>query len=124
MCGSDGHCATASCVEDGYACPEDRICDPERAGADVHGCAYRSCVDEGYVCPETRVCEVGDFDDAHGCRSKTCDEGLECGDNTRCNTEGPGCVTLTCQADADCDCGYCINGGCAGRLNICVILPS
>jgi len=126
VCGSSGHCMAASCADDGFECASDRICDPERSGADANGCALRTCDTEGYTCPDGTVCDSsGDApSDAHGCRALSCGEGLECPRNTRCNPTGPGCVPQSCTADVDCDCGYCIGGQCAAGLNRCYVLPA
>lgn len=130
VCREDGHCTAASCVEDGHACPDDHICDPERAGADAHGCASRLCDLDAYACPDMTVCDdgewddVGYFSDAHGCRPLTCAEGFECPPNKECNPEGPGCVFMGCTTDTDCDCGACVFGACASRPNICLVKPS
>lgn len=34
-----------------------------------------------------------------------------------------GCTTASCTKDLDCDCGYCVNGSCAGNLGFCSYPP-
>jgi len=34
------------------------------------------------------------------------------------------CTTLACKSDVDCDCGYCVNGGCSASIGHCSSPPS
>jgi hypothetical protein len=123
----NGHCDIASCVTDGYSCPDGTICDPARPG-DAHRCAFLSCESEGFQCPSERpLCDpAAMFADGHGCRAPTCAEGAQCPINTRCKevSSAFSCVRLSCTSDAECDCGACVERQCQDRLFVCVTLPA
>ncbi|MFT3770518.1 MAG: hypothetical protein QM820_34245 [Minicystis sp.] len=149
-CGTDGRCQPDQCT-DSFSCGADSTCSPSDSAADAHGCAPLHCTD-GYVCPAETVCEsyapqhgcvpqscydgyvcAGETTcapsrtdaDAHGCAPPNCAEGYTCPANTRCDPESPyprGCVDVSCQTDADCDCGFCVGGWCKLGLSVCVEL--
>jgi hypothetical protein len=117
VCGEDGHCTLASCVDDGYACPSETVCAPEREGdghgcapslcdagdyecssdtvcapereGDGHGCAPSLCDSEGYTCPEWMTCDPTSGADAHGCQFVHCSDGFECAANYDCDAASP-----------------------------------
>jgi hypothetical protein len=124
-CDADGHCRPLSC-SDGFACADDQVCAPER-DADEHGCSAARC-DEGWTCPTGHVCQPGDEADENGCVAISCTAGFECPVNRRCVADSPylfthQCEILTCERDADCDCGYCINSACQDTLGYCALPP-
>jgi hypothetical protein len=115
-------CAPPRC-EDGFACPLDLVCRPT-AHADRHGCAPLPCYD-GWTCPEGTKCVVGSsFADGHDCAPLDCVDGYVCPPNSRCDPEAEAypnrCVPIPCDVDADCDCGFCIDGWCKLSLSVCV----
>ena len=122
-CAANGHCETMLC-NDGWSCTDDERCNPEASRADVHGCEPIACAD-GWECREGSVCDPDGAGphDAHGCRILHCQEpgGVTCGDNLDCDasTGGNGCRVRRCTADAECDCGTCVMGGCQSRPGVC-----
>jgi hypothetical protein len=100
-------------------CP-DTPCD-DGFGCDGTGHCVPTPCDAGYTCPAGKVCGMaGDFDE-HGCRTQHCSEGFACQPFEDCvaTPSGTGCVPQPCGADADCPCGACVNGACAGRIGAC-----
>lgn len=119
-CDANGHCVPASCM-DGYACPQERVCDPAGVMPDDHGCAYLSCT-AGYTCPDGYTCNPGaPGGTPHGCQAISCKDGFVCPANTDCDptATGHGCIKRSCSNDADCDCGACIQKKCYDKLWIC-----
>jgi hypothetical protein len=121
-CNAAGHCEVFPC-SDGFTCPTTTICSPSATGADANGCAPEPCT-AGYTCATGFQCASGIAGaDAHGCAPLPCSQ-TGCPTNFVCKTTATsgGCTAKTCSADGDCDCGYCIQGFCADRLNACVML--
>lgn len=119
-CNAAGTCELIPCT-DGYDCGPQALCAPTRAGHLPNGCAYRTCREDGFTCPAGTACwpAVGD---EHGCGAVRCDRGgAPCPMNSRCDpgAGGNGCRVKSCTADADCDCGACIEKLCQPRLFIC-----
>jgi len=85
---------------------------------------------EGHTCvaPQYRCNPTGGRADANGCELVACDAGWTCEENTRCTNPADkashGCTPLACKGDVDCDCGYCVNGGCSARVGHCMNPPS
>ncbi len=121
VCGADGHCAPRSC-EQGYSCPSGTVCAPERASG--HGCAPARCDLNEMTCADGEVCDPTSALPESHCRAKRCSEGAVCPKNLRCGGANDYCERLPCTADADCDCGACIQGTCRDRLFLCVQLPA
>jgi hypothetical protein len=115
-CGATGRCLPKRC-DAGYRCPEAYACAPARAGADAHGCAPADCNVDAYDCPDGFRCMPG-----QRCVPLTCGPDYRCSPNLDCkptSTAPHGCVRRACTADAECDCGACINGLCQDRLFVC-----
>lgn len=142
LCGSDADCTAhpgGKCVPtlqlcprcEGTACkypcnPNPDDCGPFDRCQPDGTCAPRRC-DDGYSCSGGR-CQVGSpRADAHGCEDIPCDDGWTCEENTRCSSppakDNHGCVRLHCKADADCDCGFCVDGFCETNLGVCTNAP-
>ena len=91
-------------------------------------CAPILC-NEGFECsPQIQRCNIGSpRANEHGCEYVACDDGWECEANTRCTAPTDpsthGCTVLECEADGDCDCGYCVNGHCASNFGTCTPAP-
>jgi hypothetical protein len=56
-----------------------------------------------------------------GCAVVHCGPDVPCKDGYDCTTTGAGdgCVQRACARDADCTCGYCVNGRCEPTLGYC-----
>jgi hypothetical protein len=106
-------CVTASDCASGEVC--NAVDDPCSATGIGSTC--------GPAC--TAGCDVGLRCNAAGaCEPVPCDQGFACSDNLRCDPavahstqavydRAHGCVTTSCQADADCpDAMFCVNGVC------------
>ena len=90
-------------------------------------CAPVLCT-EGTTCSVGSRCNVGSARaNASGCELIPCNAGWACTENTRCTAPNDpashGCLGVSCNVDADCDCGYCVNGGCAANLGFCSQAP-
>ena len=123
-CNAAGHCEAFPCA-DGFTCPAATVCSSSATGADANGCAPQPCT-AGYACAADFHCAAGSAGaDAHGCAPPPCSE-TGCPVNFVCRTTATsgGCTAKTCSADGDCDCGFCIQGLCASRLKVCVLLPA
>ena len=123
-CNAAGHCELFPCA-DGFTCPAATVCSPSATGADGNGCAPQPCT-AGYACAGGFQCAVGTVGaDPHGCAPQPCSQ-TGCPINFVCRTTATsgGCTTKTCSVDGDCDCGFCIQGFCANRLNACVMPPA
>jgi hypothetical protein len=144
-CTTDADCApNGTCVRTVEGCPqcEHRECvypppactqSPDNCGPIARCQADGSCApllcDDGYECPEGSRCKVDSARaNEHGCEKIPCDDGWSCEENTRCTApEDPashGCAPLTCSSDADCDCGFCVNGLCQSNLGMCSYPPA
>ena len=142
---SDDCNAGGTCVSTVGGCPrcEARACHyppppctqvPDSCGADARCQADGTCkpllCTEGHTCvaPYYRCNPTGGRADASGCELVPCDAGWTCEENTRCTNPGDkvshGCTTLACKSDVDCDCGYCVNGGCSASIGHCSSPPS
>ena len=123
-CNAAGHCETFPCAA-GFKCPAATVCSTGATGADANGCAPQPCT-AGYACADGFQCAAGTAGaDAHGCAPQPCSQ-TGCPINFVCQptaTSG-GCTTKTCSVDGDCDCGFCIQGYCANRLNACALTPA
>ena len=123
-CNAAGHCETFPCA-DGFTCPGATVCSPGATGADANGCAPQPCT-AGYACAAGFQCAAGTAGaDAHGCAPQPCSQ-TGCPINFVCRTTATsgGCTAKTCSVDGDCDCGFCIQGFCANRLNACALPPA
>jgi hypothetical protein len=113
--------ASSRCVP---PCSASSCPDGERCGAGGH-CEPILC-SEGFICSDTTICDPGRaLSDEHGCRPLTCSEGFVCAINETCaeNTGTRGCARITCDRDADCACGACVNDACSLRLGTCWVPP-
>jgi len=113
---------TPPCTTQPDSCAPDGRCQPDGT------CAPLAC-DAGYACGDPYRCRPGSARaDTHGCELIPCDDGWSCGLNARCTAPGQtsdhGCTTLSCTADADCDCGFCVKGQCASALGFCSFAPA
>lgn len=105
VCGTLGQCVPGSCVADGYVCPADALCDPERT-ADPTGCVPRSCDGDGYECPDYLICDVDAPGDPHGCRTRLCDEGFSCSEGRVCDPGAEGLDSRGCRESSCATDGY------------------
>jgi hypothetical protein len=121
-CNASFRCEAIPCSE-GYPCPVDDVCALSGKTDATHGCRAQACT-SGYVCPSGKHCAVGAMGaDSHGCEADPCSQ-TGCPMNRECLPGGwptGGCQLRKCASDADCDCGYCVLGTCAERLNICAV---
>jgi hypothetical protein len=111
VCGDNGHCLVASCVDDGFTCPTDSVCDPERTG-DAHGCTPALCDSEGFACASDTVCDPSRPGDSHGCAALSCEtEGYVCPESMTCDpattdplvgSDAHGCRLLHCTEGKEC----------------------
>ncbi len=122
-------CEERKCVYPPPACTQspDNCGDTARCQADGR-CAPLLC-DDGYTCLAGTRCAKGSARaNEHGCEPIPCDDGWTCTENTRCTSPvdpwSHGCTALACQADTECDCGYCVNGVCQSNLGMCSHPPS
>jgi hypothetical protein len=121
-CNASFRCEAIPCSE-GYPCAVDDVCALSGKTDATHGCRAQACT-SGYVCPSGKHCAVGAMGaDSHGCEADPCSQ-TGCPMNHECLPGGwptGGCQLRKCASDADCDCGYCVLGTCAERLNICSV---
>ena len=136
-CKTDGACEVVPCTE-GNACGTDYRCNAALVKEGNQGCEPTPC-NEGYTCssglrcyscPADTRCSVGSSRaDRYGCEYVPCSDGYACPENSRCAVTAPaaydhGCATMFCKSDGDCDCGYCVNGGCSADPGTCQTPPS
>lgn len=117
-CEADGHCRVHPCA-DGFACGQQRRCNPSAMLADANGCEPIPCYETGGVtCPAEQAC-VNDGSPHSatlpGCLAVPCNDPRHpgCSENRRCSSQAS-CQPLSCKTDADCDCGSCINAAISG----------
>jgi hypothetical protein len=97
-CHGDRRCVNGSCVPipcdqpGGQKCPAGLACIPNAPPVEAW-CDIAKCTN-GYACPPPLGCGLP-YPDVHGCGGTTCDK------------------------DADCACGYCVNRACAPQLGVC-----
>lgn len=76
-------------------------------------------------CRIQQRCGDGQRCGEHGhCELLHCErDGWSCGPNKRCDPKAPGngCTTMVCEADSECDCGFCVNAKCAFSRGYCTV---
>lgn len=143
-CRSDGDCTTPdeSCFRD-----DDELCGPcmtptrecesdEECATGAHCVESRpTCSCGGLAstcqpaCSAASECGADELCQGDGrCVAVSCEAGFDCPENTRCATDGSGdahnCARLTCTADSECDCGFCVRGACASSIGTCMVPPA
>ncbi len=95
-CGGVDTTCEADCGPSGVACPDGEVCDE-----DTGHCERNSCLSLDFACPENHDC-----------------------DPERPDADVTGCARRECNADAECDCGFCVTGTCESALGVCMFPPA
>jgi len=107
--------STPACVSShgtGYVCgpPRPEDCFSEHETICRPGCTLDAC-DDGETCAPNGLCEATECDSSAACPTH-----FDCADG---GDESGHCARRTCEADRDCDGGWCVLGDCYAAAGTC-----
>lgn len=127
-CGGGGVCTTGGCPAPLLCRP---VCSEENCNGTRH-CVDGSCVnkpcDQGGSCSARYRCEPAASDGGGTCLPIVCDDDSPCPAFMECRPDAGdadeyGCIKSPCARDADCGCGFCIEGRCLPQQGVCADAP-